>query len=116
VNCAQGEALADTLTDGGFDSTMRQWGSNSAGLGAAAARAKREERLQRLRDSTRRLAVAWALAAVCLLGHAAHMFPALPAWLKALCGVRVHAALSVFALLGPGRQVYVGPRHTCHEP
>jgi hypothetical protein len=47
----------------------------SSGAGAAAARGKREERLRRLKESTQRLVVAWALAGVCLLGHAAHMFP-----------------------------------------
>ncbi|CAI6004611.1 unnamed protein product, partial [Closterium sp. NIES-65] len=59
----------------------------------------------------RRLLVAWALAAACLVGHASHMLQAsslawkLPAWTHALHSTPVHALLSLTALLGPGRKL-----------
>eukprot|EP00241_Pyramimonas_parkeae_P003091 CAMPEP_0114265172 /NCGR_PEP_ID=MMETSP0058-20121206/23723_1 /TAXON_ID=36894 /ORGANISM="Pyramimonas parkeae, CCMP726" /LENGTH=698 /DNA_ID=CAMNT_0001382145 /DNA_START=63 /DNA_END=2159 /DNA_ORIENTATION=- len=86
---------------------MRQWGSGTAGSGASVAQRKRAERLDRIRESTQRLVVAWALASVCLVGHLAHWIPSMPKWLHILCGTRSHALLSVFALLGPGRQTLI---------
>ena len=82
----------------------------------SASQSKAEERQRKLRDSGRRLLVAWALAAACLAGHAAHFFhssPALakllpfhlPAWTSALHSTAGHAALSLAAFLGPGRHL-----------
>eukprot|EP00850_Spirogloea_muscicola_P005502 SM000025S08397 [mRNA] locus=s25:534932:540937:- [translate_table: standard] len=96
--------LAERLTESGYTSTVRE-ASDGAQLMPSAQR-KREERLQRLRDSGRRLAVAWGLAAACLAGHAAHYFPRLfPSWLHFLHTTPFHAALSVVALVGPGRKL-----------
>ena len=53
------------------------------------------------------MVVAWALAATCLIGHAAHAFHHSAPWLKVFCSTPVHAGLSVFALLGPGRETLV---------
>ncbi|CAI5976706.1 unnamed protein product [Closterium sp. NIES-64] len=96
-----GRALAEYLTECGFESKLR----------ASAIESKREERMKRLKDSGRRLLVAWALAAACLVGHASHMLQAsslawkLPAWTHALHSTPVHALLSLTALLGPGRKL-----------
>ncbi|CAI5511820.1 unnamed protein product [Closterium sp. Naga37s-1] len=82
-----------------------------SGRAASAIESKREERMKRLKDSGRRLLVAWALAAACLVGHASHMLQAsslawkLPAWTHALHSTPVHALLSLTALLGPGRKL-----------
>ena len=57
--------------------------------------------MRRIEESTKRVVVAWALAATCLIGHAARMFHHAVPWLKVLCSTPVHAGLSVFALLGP---------------
>ncbi|CAI5462728.1 unnamed protein product [Closterium sp. Yama58-4] len=82
-----------------------------SGRAASAIESKREERMRRLKDSGRRLLVAWALAAACLVGHASHMLQAsslawkLPPWTHALHSTPVHALLSLTALLGPGRKL-----------
>ncbi|KAK3260149.1 copper-transporting ATPase, partial [Cymbomonas tetramitiformis] len=99
-----GLALAQNLTNGGFDSRVRDASSSSTGK---IMKDKREQRLQHIRESTRRLVVAWGLVAICLTGHLAHAVPVLPNWLHLLCKPQVHAALSVFALLGPGRATLV---------
>ena len=103
-----GETLAKTVTERGFPASVRDVGGvNVAGVSAAeAANAKREARLERIAESTRRVVVAWALAATCLIGHVTHALhvPSAP-WLKVLCSVPVHAGLSAFALLGPGREI-----------
>ena len=106
---AAGEALANTVTNKGFPTTVREaCGVAVAGVSASdAANSKREERLRRIQESTKRVVVAWALAATCLIGHAAHMFSHSAPWLKVLCSTPVHAGLSVFALLGPGRETLV---------
>ena len=106
---AAGDALATTVTSKGFPTTVREaCGVAVSGVSASdAANAKREARLQRIQESTKRVVVAWALAATCLLGHAAHMFSHQASWLKVLCSTPVHAGLSVFALLGPGRETLV---------
>ncbi len=103
---AVGDGLATVVTEKGFPTTVREaCGVAVAGASASgAAASKREERLRRIEASTKRVAVAWTLAATCLIGHAAHVFHhSLPA-LKVLCSTPVHAGLSVFALLGPGRE------------
>ena len=104
-----GDGLASVVTEKGFPTTVREaCGVAVAGVSAAdAASSKREERLRRIEESTKRVVVAWALAATCLIGHAAHMFHHSVPWLKVLCSTPVHAGLSVFALLGPGRETLV---------
>lgn len=58
--------------------------------------------------SGRRLAVAWTLAAVCLVGHSHHFLGHLgPSWLHMLHSTGFHAALSLAALVGPGRKLLV---------
>ena len=106
---AVGDALAETVTEKGFPTTVREaCGVAVAGVSAAdAAGSKREERLRRIAESTKRVVVAWALAATCLIGHAAHAFHHSAPWLKVFCSTPVHAGLSVFALLGPGRETLV---------
>lgn len=42
---------------------------------------------------------------MCGLGHAAHALPNAPAWMHVLHSVPLNAALSVAALLGPGREI-----------
>ena len=107
---AVGAALEKALVDAGFTAKLR---SPDCALDSAleAAQRKREERLARLRDATRRVAAAWALAAVCLAGHVAHVVPNAPAWAHALCSPRLHAALSIFALAGPGRSTITDGLH-----
>jgi Cu2+-exporting ATPase len=95
--------LSAAVTTAGFTCAVRAADGPDADGAADAAQRKRDERLARLADAGRRVAVAWALAAVCLIGHAAHMVPGAPPWAHALCSPKLHAALSVFALAGPGR-------------
>ncbi|GAQ77947.1 Cation transport ATPase [Klebsormidium nitens] len=81
---------------------------SKTGGSSPSAHRKREERLQRLKDSGQRLAVAWSLAAACVAGHAAHFLHAhLPPWLGFLHSTQFHVALSVIALAGPGRKLLV---------
>lgn len=102
------EALAKHLTNRGFKSTVREQDGKEGGKVAPAALRKREERLARLKDSGRRLAVAWTLAAVCLVGHSHHLIGHLgPSWLHMLHSTGFHAALSLAALVGPGRKLLV---------
>ena len=97
-----GQRLAAAVVAAGFTCAPRAQGPGAENAGDAAQR-KRDERLARLHEAGRRVAVAWALAAVCLVGHAVHLIPNAPPWAHALCSPRVHAALSLFALAGPGR-------------
>lgn len=55
----------------------------------------------------RGLAVSWALCAVCLFGHLSHFLGAKFSWLHALHSTGFHLSLSLFTLLGPGRQLIV---------
>ena len=90
---AIGDTLAGVVTDGGFPTTVREAGGKSVSgvSGVDVSKSKREERLQRIKASTQRVIVAWALASACLLGHAAHLLgPAAP-WLKVFCSTPVHA-------------------------
>ncbi|KAL4430152.1 hypothetical protein ABPG77_004934 [Micractinium sp. CCAP 211/92] len=100
-----GTGLARMLTDAGYAATMRQQGGGSSASSKVVA-AKREERLRRLRETTRRLGVAWLLASACLLHHLTHWLgSAAPHWLHVLSSTPVHAAMSALALLGPGRAI-----------
>ena len=101
---ALGSRLEAALVAAGFTASARRPSADGVGdTSMDVAQRKREERLARLGDASRRVAVAWALAAVCLAGHVAHVVPNAPGWAHALCSPRLHAALSVFALAGPGR-------------
>ena len=108
---AVGEKLAETVTERGFPTSVREACgvavSNVSAMDAALS--KREDRLARIRESTKRVVVAWALAATCLIGHASHMLQGCcpPAFLKVFCSTPVHAGLSLFAMLGPGREIFV---------
>lgn len=51
------------------------------------------------------LAVSWALCAVCLLGHVSHIFATKASWIHVFHSVGFHLSLSLFTLLGPGRQL-----------
>ncbi|XP_057748829.1 copper-transporting ATPase PAA1, chloroplastic-like isoform X1 [Arachis stenosperma] len=64
-----------------------------------------EEKCKQLRQSGRELAVSWALCAVCLVGHLSHFFAARALWIHAFHFVGFHVSLSLFTLLGPGRQL-----------
>lgn len=55
----------------------------------------------------RGLVVSWALCAVCIFGHVSHFFGAKAAWIHALHSTGFHISLSIFTLLGPGRQLIV---------
>ena len=90
--------MLQALTDAGFTSRMRD-GSGSA-TANSAVRAKVAERQQRLREATRRLALAWLLASTCLAGHLTHLWPAAPRFLHLLHKPVVAATTSALAMLG----------------
>jgi P-type Cu+ transporter len=104
-----GTKLAELVTAAGFPTSLREAsGVAVAGVsGADAAKTKREERLKRIRESTQRVIVAWALASACLLGHISHFFHTSAPWLHVLHSNPVHITLSLFAMAGPGRQILV---------
>ncbi|GBG61359.1 hypothetical protein CBR_g20392 [Chara braunii] len=108
-NVELGEALAEHLTKCGFKSTVRDSGINKTGTNLSpASLRKRQERLAKLKDSGRRLAVAWALAAACLMCHASHLVQGhshLSHWLSILHSPKFHMVLSVVSILGPGRKI-----------
>ncbi|MED6170352.1 Polyamine N-acetyltransferase 1 [Stylosanthes scabra] len=62
-------------------------------------------RLLKIYLNGRELAVSWALCAVCLVGHLSHFFAARAPWIHAFHSVGFHVSLSLFTLLGPGRQL-----------
>ncbi|GER30059.1 copper-transporting atpase paa1 [Striga asiatica] len=66
---------------------------------------KINEKRALLRESGRGLVVSWALCAVCIVGHLSHFFGAKAAWIHALHSTGFHMSLSLFTLLGPGRQL-----------
>uniref|UniRef100_A0A7I4BBQ6 P-type ATPase A domain-containing protein n=1 Tax=Physcomitrium patens TaxID=3218 RepID=A0A7I4BBQ6_PHYPA len=103
------ESLANHLTSCGYKSCPREeQAEKGRGVALPAALRKREERLAKLKDSGRRLAVAWTLAAFCLVGHSHHFIGQLdPSWLHMLHSTGFHAALSLVALIGPGRKLLV---------
>ncbi|KAG6545619.1 hypothetical protein Mapa_012973 [Marchantia paleacea] len=100
-----GESLAKHLSSCGFKSTVRDLNADS---GKPSFVRKREERIARLKDSGRRLAVAWTLAAICLVGHASHfVMNVLPPWAHFFHSTGFHMGLSFVALVGPGRKLLV---------
>ncbi|EFJ44901.1 hypothetical protein VOLCADRAFT_64450 [Volvox carteri f. nagariensis] len=103
---ALGEKLTQALTAAGFPSKPRDPSTSSSALAAALA-AKRAAKVARLRAATLDLLTAWGLAAVCGLSHLAHALPSAPAWMHTFHSVPLNAALSVAALLGPGREILV---------
>ena len=95
------QTLAAHLTECGFTSTVRDASSSSGDV-----EQKRQAREQRVRASGRRVVVAWSLAAVCLVGHAAHFLKAaLPPALHFLHSTPFHALLSLLAMAGPARSL-----------
>lgn len=48
-----------------------------------------------------------ALCAVCLFGHISHFFGPSAPWMHALHSTGFHLSLSLFTLLGPGRQLII---------
>lgn len=99
-----GEALAKHLTDCGFTSTLRD--SQREKFSEAFEKKTKEKHLQ-LKESGRRLLVSWALCAVCLVGHMSHLFGNKVAWIHAIHSTGLQMSLSLFTLLGPGRQLIV---------
>ncbi|ONK60702.1 uncharacterized protein A4U43_C08F21670 [Asparagus officinalis] len=100
-----GEKLANHLTTCGFKSNLRDSARKSL---YEVFERKTDEKLQRLNESGRELAVSWALCAVCLLGHASHFFGAnVPPWIHALHSTGFHLSLSIFAFIGPGRKLII---------
>lgn len=53
----------------------------------------------------RGLVVSWALCAVCLVGHLSHFLGAKASWIHTFHSTGFHMSLSLFTLLGPGRQL-----------
>ncbi|XP_015957570.1 copper-transporting ATPase PAA1, chloroplastic [Arachis duranensis] len=97
-----GEALAEHLTNCGYSSSLRDSGRDNF---IQIFERKMEEKRKQLRQSGRELAVSWALCAVCLVGHLSHFFAARAPWIHAFHSVGFHVSLSLFTLLGPGRQL-----------
>ena len=106
---AVGEKLASAVTERVSPRPSGRLARAVSNVSATdAALSKREDRLRRIRESTKRVAVAWALAATCLIGHvgAASIRGAAPRR-SVFCSTPVHAGLSVFASVGPGREIFV---------
>ncbi|KAK7363138.1 hypothetical protein VNO77_05268 [Canavalia gladiata] len=97
-----GEALAEHLTSCGYNSSLRDSARDSF---LQIFERKMEERHRQLRESGRELAVSWALCGVCLVGHLSHFFAARAPWIHAFHSIGFHLSLSLFTLLGPGRQL-----------
>ncbi|XP_043813904.1 copper-transporting ATPase PAA1, chloroplastic isoform X3 [Manihot esculenta] len=97
-----GEELAKQLTSCGFKSNLRDAGR---GIFFSVFEKKMEEKRDRLRESGRELAVSWALCAVCLFGHLSHIFALKASWIHMFHSTGFHLSLSLFTLLGPGRQL-----------
>ncbi|KAJ6963800.1 hypothetical protein NC652_002185 [Populus alba x Populus x berolinensis] len=97
-----GEALAKHLTSCGFMSNLRDAGRQNF---FKIFEKKMDEKRDRLKESSHQLAVSCALCAVCLLGHVSHIFAAKPPWIHVFHSVGFHVSLSLFTLLGPGRQL-----------
>ncbi|XVE66550.1 hypothetical protein DITRI_Ditri08aG0087700 [Diplodiscus trichospermus] len=97
-----GESLARHLTNCGFKSNLRDSGRDNF---FRIFERKMDEKRNRLKESGRELAVSWALCAVCLIGHLAHILGAKASWIHAFHSTGFHLSLSLFTLLGPGRQL-----------
>ncbi|KAI8112356.1 hypothetical protein M9434_003679 [Picochlorum sp. BPE23] len=102
-----GEQLAQILTEKGYKATFRPLGSGTSAA-SKVVKAKREERIARLREKTFQVVVSWGLASACMLHHIVHWFGnAAPPFLKMLSSTMGTAALSAVAILGPGRSIIV---------
>ncbi|KAK1257481.1 hypothetical protein QJS04_geneDACA023103 [Acorus gramineus] len=99
-----GEKLANHLTGCGFKSSLRDRARENI---YKVYERKMDERLKQLKESGRELAVSWALCAVCLLGHASHLFGANASWIHLFHSTAFHLSLSLFTLVGPGRRLIV---------
>ncbi|CAI0448458.1 unnamed protein product [Linum tenue] len=99
-----GEALSKHLTSCGFTSNPRD--GNRENFFKVFDR-KMKEKHNRLKESGRELAVSWALCAVCLIGHLSHFFAYKASWVHLLHSTGFHLSLSLFTLLGPGRQLII---------
>ncbi|KAF8404591.1 hypothetical protein HHK36_009478 [Tetracentron sinense] len=97
-----GETLAKHLTSCGFKSNLRDSARDNF---FKVFERKMDERRNRLKESGRGLAVSWALCAVCLFGHLSHFVGANASWIHAFHSTGFHLSLSLFTLLGPGRQL-----------
>ncbi|KZV34638.1 hypothetical protein F511_14892 [Dorcoceras hygrometricum] len=97
-----GEALANHLTNCGFKSNLRDLTKVNF---FETFEKKINEKHHQLKKSGRGLVVSWALCAVCIIGHLSHFFGAKAAWIHALHSTGFHVSLSLFTLLGPGRQL-----------
>ncbi|KAG2703826.1 hypothetical protein I3760_06G155000 [Carya illinoinensis] len=97
-----GEALANHLTNCGFKSNLRDSGRDNF---FKVFEKKMEEKRYRLKKSGSELAVSWALCAVCLFGHLSHFLGAKASRIHAFHSTGFHLSLSLFTLLGPGRQL-----------
>ncbi|GAB4853227.1 Polyamine N-acetyltransferase 1 [Ancistrocladus abbreviatus] len=97
-----GEMLAKHLTNCGFQSNLRDSTRDSF---FRVFERKIEAKRSQLKESGRGLAVSWALCAVCLFGHLSHFFGVRASWIHAFHSTGFHLSLSLFTLLGPGRQL-----------
>ncbi|KAL8060989.1 hypothetical protein ABFS82_02G059800 [Erythranthe guttata] len=99
-----GEALAKHLTNCGFKSNLRDLRRVNF---YENFEKKINEKRELLKKSGRGLIVSWTLCAVCIFGHLSHFVGAKAAWIHALHSTGFHVSLSLFTLLGPGRQLIV---------
>ncbi|GAX75471.1 hypothetical protein CEUSTIGMA_g2914.t1 [Chlamydomonas eustigma] len=101
-----GNKMSEALTKAGFKTTVRNMARGHAGSSAAGAmQAKREAKEQKMQEVTHNLVLAWGLSALSGLAHLAHAWSGAPAWLHMLHSPPLQAALSVAALLGPGKEI-----------
>ncbi|XP_057518377.1 copper-transporting ATPase PAA1, chloroplastic [Amaranthus tricolor] len=99
-----GEILAKHLTNCGFESNLRDLKRENV---FQIFQRKMDQKRSKLRESGRELAVSWALCAVCMFGHLSHFFWAKASWIHVFHSTGFHLSLSLFTLLGPGRQLIV---------
>ncbi len=102
-----GEHLASILSNKGYAATFRPHGKETSAA-SKVVQAKREERIQKLREKAFQVAVAWGLASACMVHHFIHWFGlSAPKFIHALGSTFGTATLSAIALLGPGRSIVV---------
>ncbi|GMH21062.1 hypothetical protein Nepgr_022904 [Nepenthes gracilis] len=99
-----GEVLANHLTSCGFKSNLRDSARDSI---FRVFERKIDEKRHQLKESGRGLAVSWALCAACLFSHISHFFGTKASWIYAFHSTGFHLSLSLFTLLGPGRQLII---------
>ncbi|KAK9864697.1 hypothetical protein WJX84_012091 [Apatococcus fuscideae] len=99
-----GQRLTQVLLEHNFACKVRDRHGSTASA-ARVVKAKQQERVKRLEDALKRLAVAGMLASACFLGHLAHLWPGAPRLLHLLGSPRVHGTMSALALIGPGRKL-----------